>query len=110
MNLILQEQFHLLVNYLYNHLKLNDIVGMIKDLMGNPVVKEGKQDNHLQEVDEALNSLHKYKTGLEKVIQNNQKQFTKDELKTMETSLKETENYINRIEAIKAKTKELINE
>ena len=83
---------------------------MIKDLMGNPVIKEGKQYNHLQEVDEALKSLHKYKTGLEKVIQNNQKQLTKDELKTIKTSLKETDNYINRIEAIKVKTKELINE
>ena len=97
-------------NAVKDHLKLDDIVGMIKDLMGNPVVKEGKQYNHLQEVDEALNSPHKYKTGLEKVIQNNQKQLTKGELKTIETSLKETDNYINRIEAIKAKTKKLVNE
>ena len=54
--------------------------------------------------------LHNYKTGLEKVIKNNQKQLTKNELITIEKSLKETDDYINRLEAIKVKTKELVHE
>ncbi len=40
-----------------DHLTPSDVRGAIRDMLGNPVIKNGKTYNHLQEVEEALTGL-----------------------------------------------------
>ena len=52
-------------NIIGNHLKPSDIEGAMRDMLGKPVIIEGKIYNHLKEVSDALNGLRRRSAQLE---------------------------------------------
>ena len=93
-------------NSLKQHLKLDDIAGAVQDILGIPVVKNGNVYNHLKEVNEGLVSLQNYKAGLQNTLKNT-KNLSEKDIKALNSSIKETDAHINRINKILDKAQEV---